>query len=938
MIREKFYTPLSSILVLLVVLICSAVTVKSARAAVIYVNTTVDENTVNSSCSLREAIIAANSDAPYRGCTGGFGADVIMLPSGTYTLSSALPVITSNIEVRAEDSTKPIVQAHVSTGATYRVFEVNPAGYFYINGLVVRNGSCPGTCAINSGGGVYNAGILYVNDSMISGNYASVSGGGIYNEGTMTISNSMISGNNVINDGGGVYNAGTASINYTTISNNSTTYKGTGPYYDDGGGIYNTGSLQMGNTTISSNQAYFGGGIFTSTGSTLTMINCTLSNNAGRTSSPPGPVGGGIYIYRGILNFTNTIIANSSNGDCYNNAGTISTNLNNLVENNTCSPLLSGDPNLSSLRDNGGYTYTHALLRGSLAIDAGDATACPRDDQRFVARPQGHGCDIGAYEQDDFTGPTSLSIVVADDALRIGETSLVTFTFDEAITGFTNADLKIENDNASLSAVSSADGGVTWTATLTPNDDIEDLSNHIVLDMEELTDLVGNPGSDLSYSNAYDIDTKRPTATIEVLDTSLAIGDTSKVEITFSEAVGSFENADLTIDNATLTPVSSADGGVTWDATLTPNAGVEEVANAILLDITGIRDLAGNPGLGSTKSNLYAIDTIRPTVSIDIEDDHLILGETTLVTFKFTEAVTGFSNVDLTIPNASMTDVSSADGGITWTATLTPNNGVEDSTNMVTVDDSGVIDLAGNAGSGTTNSPNYAIDTIRPTATIVVADDVLIIGETSLVTITFSEEVGGFTNADLTVPNGTLTDVSSSDHGITWTATLTPNNGVTDPTNVIVLSLSGVQDIAGNSGTGTVNSNNYVIDTVAPSVTVDQAVDQADPTDNSPINFTVYFYEPIDISTFTPEDVLLTGTAMPTIVSITETAPFNSQNFSLAVSGMLMEGTVIVDIPAGGVQDMAGNVNTASVTRDNVVTYYFELPVHRIYLPLILRN
>jgi hypothetical protein len=85
-----------------------------------------------------------------------------------------------------------------------------------------------------------------------------------------------------------------------------------------------------------------------------------------------------------------------------------------------------------------------------------------------------------------------------------------------------------------------------------------------------------------------------------------------------------------------------------------------------------------------------------------------------------------------------------------------------------------VQNAAGNAGSGTTDSNNYAIDTQRPTATIVVANDHLGIGETSLVTITFSEAVTGFTNADLTVANGTLSAVSSSDGGITWTATFTP--------------------------------------------------------------------------------------------------------------------------------------------------------------------
>jgi hypothetical protein len=39
--------------------------------------------------------------------------------------------------------------------------------------------------------------------------------------------------------------------------------------------------------------------------------------------------------------------------------------------------------------------------------------------------------------------------------------------------------------------------------------------------------------------------------------------------------------------------------------------------------------------------------------------------------------------------------------------------GVTDATNLITLDNTGIADLAGNAGSGTTNSNNYTIDTVR---------------------------------------------------------------------------------------------------------------------------------------------------------------------------------------------------------------------------------
>ncbi|WP_460490198.1 Ig-like domain-containing protein, partial [Belliella aquatica] len=391
----------------------------------------------------------------------------------------------------------------------------------------------------------------------------------------------------------------------------------------------------------------------------------------------------------------------------------------------------------------------------------------------------------------DTQRPTA-TIVVSDTQLRAGETSLVTFTFSEAVAGFTNADLSIAN--GILSSVSSSDGGITWTATLTPTNGINDATNLITLNNTGIADQAGNTGTGTTDSNNYSIDTQRPTATILVSDTQLRAGETSLVTFTFSEAVAGFTNADLTVTNGTLSSVSSLDGGITWTATFTPTNGINDATNLITLNNTGIADQAGNTGTGTTDSNNYSIDTQRPTATIVVSDTQLRAGETSLVTFTFSEAVAGFTNADLSVANGILSSVSSSDGGITWTATLTPTNGINDATNLITLNNTGIADQAGNTGTGTTDSNNYSIDTQRPTATIVVSDTQLRAGETSLVTFTFSEAVAGFTNADLSVANGTLSSVSSSDGGITWTATLTPTNGINDATNLITLNNTGIAD------------------------------------------------------------------------------------------------------------------------------------------------
>ncbi|NAS92739.1 flagellar hook-length control protein FliK, partial [Pseudomonas syringae pv. actinidiae] len=275
------------------------------------------------------------------------------------------------------------------------------------------------------------------------------------------------------------------------------------------------------------------------------------------------------------------------------------------------------------------------------------------------------------------------------------------------------------------------DGGITWTATFTPTANVTDASNLITLDNTGLSNGSGVTGSGITSSNNYAIDTQRPTATIVVADSALAVGETSLVTITFSEAVSGFTNADLNIANGTLSAVSSSDGGVTWTATLTPTAGITDSSNLIALNNAGVTDAAGNAGNGLTFSNNYAIDSARPTASIVVADSALSVGETSLVTITFSEAVSGFNNSDLSVPNGTLSAVSSGDGGITWTATFTPGANVADTTNLISLNNAGVADLAGNAGAGVTNSGNFTIDTVRPTATVVVADSALSIGETS---------------------------------------------------------------------------------------------------------------------------------------------------------------------------------------------------------------
>lgn len=381
---------------LLLSLLGGAVTVTPAYAAGIVVNTNADNTTsADSFCTLREAINNANSDSDTTSgdCAAGSGADTITFAANyTITLSgNQLPAVNTTITITGNGAANTIID-----GANlYRIFSVSASGNLALNGLTARNAR-----NFIYGGGAYNLGTLAVSDCVFSNNEA-VSmvlggfglGGGIHNDGgILTVANSVFSSNRGAG-GGGIFNNGTLTVTNSVFSGNIAAS-------EPGGGIFNYdgATLIVANSVFSGNSGSAGGGMYNQ--GTLTSLNNTLSGNI---ASATGAVGGGLFNSSpGTLNYANTIIANSVNGDC-GNFGTLGTNKNNLVEDGSCSAQFSGDPLLSPLADNGGKTQTMALLPGSPATDAGDNATCAASpvnglDQRGEPRPEGSYCDIGSYE------------------------------------------------------------------------------------------------------------------------------------------------------------------------------------------------------------------------------------------------------------------------------------------------------------------------------------------------------------------------------------------------------------------------------------------------------------------------------------------------------------------------------------------------------------
>ena len=115
-------------------------------------------------------------------------------------------------------------------------------------------------------------------------------------------------------------------------------------------------------------------------------------------------------------------------------------------------------------------------------------------------------------------------------------------------------------------------------------------------------------------------------------------------------------------------------------------------------------------------------------------------------------------------------------------------------------------------------------------------------------------------------------------------------------------------------------------------VSVEQASNQPDPTNVSPVHFTATFTKPIDPTAFDGSHVQLGGTAGATTAVVTEIVPSDGTTFNIAVSGMTDYGTVTASLPSGVIEDLEGYWNAASTSTDNTIFYLIFN-----YLPLIIR-
>jgi predicted outer membrane repeat protein len=259
-----------------------------------------------------------------------------------------------------------------------------------------------------NGGGVWNDGVLHATGVTIEGNQALAPGagiaGGVGNQlGTLTLTRSTVHGNTARAAGGLFnFNGGTLSLVDSAVTGNTAT----GAF---GGGIQNQASLALLDVTVSGNAATTSGaGVFNGHGGVATITHATLADN---TSA----VGEALFNFSATATLRNTLLADrcDNQGTLHSQGGNIESPGNTCSLNHASDRRNVADPEIGPLASNGGPSQTHALMDGSPAIDAALVSHCPLTDQRGAARPQGAGCDVGAFEVPEPPGAAAGVAVLA---------------------------------------------------------------------------------------------------------------------------------------------------------------------------------------------------------------------------------------------------------------------------------------------------------------------------------------------------------------------------------------------------------------------------------------------------------------------------------------------------------------------------------------------
>ncbi len=601
----------------------------------------------------------------------------------------------------------------------------------------------------------------------------------------------------------------------------------------------------------------------------------------------------------------------------------------------------------------GSMTATvNVVVNGDYTIESDDQVTLTLSTPNNLSLPVDPS-GLGTIENDDTAPTVTITPAATQETPTNDDPVVFTATFDRAVTGF--------NAAGDVALAWTGTDGETLVPTITPvSSSVYTIavtgmtSNGTITASVPAGVAADTPGARPNVASPVDAvvewDITGPTVTINQATTQVDPTSLSPIAFTieFSEPVTGFAPTEVLLSGSALADtvqLSGAGSSYTAQVSGMDNDGtvVANVAAGVVVDVLG----NGNEAATFTDNQVYFDldegDQTPPSVTIDQAASQSDPTATSPVLFTavFSEPVTGFDAADLDLAASTLNGVltptiTNSGDSMTYTVAVAVSGATMDGVIEVEVPAGAAQDSATNlslASTSTDNQVTFDVDTVPPTVTINQAASQVDPTTASPVMFTavFSEPVTGFTDADVVLANGTggtLTPtVSATADPLVYAVSVAVTSPIMSGTITATVPAGAAQDAASNNSTAATSIDNVVtfqLDTTLPTVTIDQAATQVDPTSNSPVRFTATFSEPV--TGFAGTDVTLTnatgGTLTPTVAATADPLVYD---VSVAVAGATTTGAITAAISAATVTDLAGNPNQASTSTDNSVT--FEVPV-----------
>jgi len=546
----------------------------------------------------------------------------------------------------------------------------------------------------------------------------------------------------------------------------------------------------------------------------------------------------------------------------------------------------------------------------------------------------------------DTTAPTAALTYSPASSAKSSSKVTITATFSESLAASPVVQL----------AISAVSGGKALAATNMTKLDathytyvytVQAGSGAAAVTMSTGTDVAGNVVAATPTSGGIlTVDNTAPTAALTYSPSAAKSGSPMTITATFSEPMADSPIPKLAISAVTggtalaATNMTKGADNKTYTYTYAGQAGngTATVTMSIGTDVAG-NVVTATPTSGAT----FTVDNTPPTASITYSPAGPVKAGTTLtMSATFSEAMAVSPVVQFAVSGANQvatpTNMNKTDsthytgsyvvGAGDGTATVALSTGTDAAGNPITA-------APTSGATFTVDNTGPAISTVSPPA-----DGSYKVGGTLTFTVTFNEKVivTGTPAIGLMVGSNPRTASYVSGSGGTallfsYTILGGDNGGITVASSITPNGT--IKDAAGNDAAlslGALNTSGVLIDGIAPTVTINQAAGQSDPTKGSPINFTVVFSEPV--KGFTNAGVTTSGTATfgtKTVTITPATGPATTYNVTIA--GMSGTGSVIAAVVAGAATDAAGNGNTASTSTDATIIYDVTAPTSAPTVP-----